>query len=236
MILAAGRGTRLAPLTDEIPKALVPIRGVPMLERVARRLIDAGCDHLVVNVHHLGQKVIDFLKERDDFGIRVSVSDERDLLLDTGGGLKAAGKYFEEETPFLLHNVDILSDVDLRRLAEEAAENNALATLAVNRREVTRYLLFDEEGLCGYGNAAKGEEHRAREVVGESERLGFCGIHAISPRIFSLITEENAFSIIPLYMRLVAEGEKILPHFIDGATWIDIGTHERLAEAEGIFD
>ena len=236
MILAAGRGTRLAPLTDEIPKALVPIGGVPMLERVARRLIDAGTDHLIVNVHHLGEQVMRFLEESDNFGVRVSISDERELLLDTGGGLKAAGRHFREDSPFLLHNVDIVSDVDLVAMREDARENGALATLAVNRRDITRYLLFDEEGLCGYGNAERETEHRAREVVGKSERLGFCGIHAISPSIFSKITEENVFSIIPLYMRLVAEGEKILPHFIDGATWIDIGTHERLVEADEIFD
>ena len=235
MILAAGRGTRLAPLTDEIPKALVPVQGVPMLEQVARRLLDAGVDELVVNVHHLGRKVIDFLRERENFHVRLHVSDERDHLLDTGGGLAAAGEWRRGDGPFFLHNVDVLSDLDLQGMYREAVTSGALATLAVQARDTTRYLLFDREGLCGHGNAATGSEVLGREPSGPTERLGFCGIHVISPRIFDMITEQGAFSIIPLYLRLAAEGERILPWTIDDARWLDIGTHERLEQAESTW-
>ncbi len=232
MILAAGRGTRLAPITNDIPKALVPVGGVPMLERVARRLIDAGSEELVVNVHHLGETIIDFLERRDNFGVKVSLSDERDLLLDTGGGLKKAAPLLGGRDPFFLHNVDILTDADLGAMYREGTQNGALATLAVKERETARYFLFDDIGLCGRGNDHEGLRQVVRETVGEVKRLGFCGIHVISPSIFDLITEENAFSITPLYVRLAAGGAVIRPWRIDDAEWIDIGTHERLAQAE----
>lgn len=232
MILAAGHGTRLAPLTDEIPKALVPVQGVPMLEQVAGRLIEAGVDELVVNAHHLGEKVMRFLRERENFGIELHVSDERDLLLDTGGGLAAAGEWLRGDDPFFLHNVDVLSDVDLGAIYRENIASDALATLAVQSREASRYLLFDRDGLCGHGNEATGTEVLGRRPVGTTERLGFCGIHVVAPRIFERITESGPFSIIPLYLRLAAEGEPIIPYSIDGARWLDIGTHERLEHAE----
>lgn len=233
MILAAGRGTRLAPLTDQVPKALVEVQGVPMLEQVAGRMIEAGVTELVVNVHHLGDQVIRFLEEKENFGIDLHVSDERDLLLDTGGGLAAARRWLDDgDEPFLLHNVDVLCDIDLRRLVDDAAASDALATLAVQDRETNRHLLFDRQGLAGHGNSATGSENRVRETVGETSRPGFCGIHAISPRIFPMIEEEGVFSIIPLYTRLAAAGEAILPWSIGDARWLDIGTHERLATAE----
>ncbi|MCE2504405.1 MAG: nucleotidyltransferase family protein [Chlorobi bacterium] len=231
MILAAGRGTRLKPLTDSVPKALVKVGEVPMLERVARRLIVAGTSRLIVNIHHLGDQVGQFLRERDFFGVEGFISDEKDELLDTGGGLLKAAPFFRGKGPFFLHNVDVLCNADLQLMYREALRSDALATLAVMSRETTRYLLFDKEGLCGYGNEATGFERLARETKGKTERLGFCGIHVISPEIFGLIEEKGFFSIIPLYMRLVEQGNRILPWHIDTARWIDIGTPEKLQMA-----
>ena len=231
MILAAGRGTRLQPLTDTVPKALVRVGGVTMLERTARRLIAAGTSRLIVNSHHLGEQVDRFMEENDFFGVEGYVSREEEEILDTGGGLLAAARFFRRDSPFFLHNVDILCDADLQAMYRAACASQALAVLAVMEREATRYLLFDREGLCGHGNAAAGTERLARQPVGETERLGFCGIHVISPRIFGLIEERGTFSVIPLYMRLAGAGERILPWRIDDARWLDIGTPEKLEQA-----
>ncbi len=231
MILAAGRGTRLIPITDEVPKALVDVDGVPMLERVARRLVDAGARRIVVNVHHLGDQVVRFIEEREGFGAEVVISDESDMLLDTGGGLYHAREAFAGDEPILLHNVDVLSDIDLAALVDRHRSSDALASLAVMEREATRHLLFDDVGLVGHGNAATGSDRMAREPRTAVRRMGFCGIHVLSPTIFNRITERGVFSIIDVYMRLAAEGEPIVPIDVNGAFWMDIGTHRQLEEA-----
>lgn len=231
MILAAGHGTRLRPLTDSIPKALVEVGDVPMLERVARRLIAAGATRLIVNTHYLGDKVRSFIESDPIPGVEWLISEESEQVLDTGGGLLGAERLFERSQPFFLHNVDILCNTDLREMYDEACASGAIATLAVMEREASRYLLFDENGLLGHGNEMTGAERRVREPVGSAEKLGFCGIHVIAPRIFETITESGVFSIITLYMRLAAEGERILPWRIDQARWMDIGTPEKLSEA-----
>jgi N-acetyl-alpha-D-muramate 1-phosphate uridylyltransferase len=231
MIFAAGLGTRLRPLTDTTPKALIDIGGRPILERVARRLIAAGATRLIVNVHHHAEQIRRFLGEHDGFGVEWFVSDESELLLDTGGGLKAAGRYFRRDGPFLLHNGDIYTDIDLSALYH-VHTLDAVATLAVMNRDTTRHLLFDDDGmLVGAGNTANGYERRAREPRGSAHPLGFCGIHVISPRIFDMITEEGVFSIIDLYMRLAGSGERIAAHRVDDALWIDIGKPEQLERA-----
>ncbi|MDB5034677.1 MAG: Nucleotidyl transferase [Chlorobi bacterium] len=236
MIFAAGLGTRLRPLTDTLPKALIPVAGVPMLQRVAARLIGAGATRLIVNVHHHAGMIADVIEECHGFGVETIISDESDLLLDTGGGLRHAARFFRNDASFLLHNSDIISDIDLARLYRAQCEREPLATLAVMERETSRYLAFDETGeLCGYGNSATGFQEMARQPVGGLRRLGFCGVHAVSPRIFGNITEEGAFSIIPLYMRLLREGESILAHRVDGALWIDIGKPEQLSRAESLL-
>lgn len=240
MILAAGLGTRLRPMTDTIPKALIDVGGKPMLERVARRLIDAGATRLVVNVHHHADLVRQFIASRDGFGVETVISDESDLLLDTGGALFHAAPLFSGRAPILLHNCDIETEIDLTALYRAHADSSTLATLAVMHRESARYLLFDGPGhLIGYGNAATGFEVRARVPVGDPVRLGFCGIHVISPRIFSLMsgsafaamTERRAFPIIPLYMNLVESGETIAGCQTGDVRWIDIGKPEQLALA-----
>lgn len=229
MIFAAGLGTRLRPLTDQIPKALVEIGGVPMLEHVARRLVRAGATRLIVNVHHHADQVRRFIAEREGFGVETLISDETELLLDTGGGLRNAGPLFHHDAPFLIHNVDVVTNLDLMGLHNAHCRDGALATLAVLDRDSRRYLAFDSQGLCGYGGP-QGEQ-MAREPAGTVERLGFTGVHAVSPEIFNLIEEEGVFSIIPLYMRLVAAGWRIAPYRVDGSHWMDIGSHEKLAQA-----
>lgn len=235
MILAAGLGTRLRPLTNDIPKALVPVGEMPMLQRVGRRLIDAGADRLIVNVHHHAEKVLRFLDEWAPEGVEIRVSREEPEVLETGGGLKHAGEHFRRNGPFLLHNVDVISTVDLRELLRRHQERAPLVTLAVNERETSRPLLFDDQGLLGYGTA-DGALHRVRPAVGPERALGFTGIHVIEPRLVDLIDEEGVFSIIPVYLRLAAAGESILPWDIGDALWVDVGTHERLERAREIVE
>lgn len=234
MILAAGLGTRLRPLTDRVPKALVPVAGVPMLERVARRLVEAGADRLIVNVHHHADQVEAFLRERDGFGVEVRVSrEEEERPLETGGGLKAAAEHFRRDAPFLLHNVDVISDMDLALLYRVHRESGGLATLATSGRETSRPLLFDDQGLLGWEDRRPGREagERLREPRGEVRELAFAGVHVLSPRIFDLLTEEGRFSIIPAYLRLAAAGHRITWWDATDALWLEIGTPERLEEA-----
>ncbi len=235
MILAAGLGTRLQPLTHEIPKALVEVGGIPMLQRVAERLIQAGVSRLIINVHHHADQVIRFIEEMDGFGVDVRISHEPDRALETGGGLKFAEEHFEKRGAFFIHNSDIYTTIDLEELYRAHLESGALATLAVVKARTPRYLSFDAVGrLCGYGDK-EGAEHLVVEPSGAVEHLDFCGVQVVSPRIFDLMTESGAFSIINTYLRLSKEGEDIRPHRVDGATWIDIGRPERLEEARALF-
>ncbi len=230
MILAAGLGTRLRPLTDHTPKALVAVGGVPMLERVARRLVAAGATRLIVNVHaHAGQ-IRDFIEARGGFGVEARISEELERPLGTGGGIGHAAPLFEGAAPFFVHNADVLTDLDLRALYQAHVASSALATLAARQPETDRYLLFDaQDNLCGY--AAQGREHLVRDPGGEPVRLDFCGVQVLSPRLFALMTESGVFSIINVYLRLVQAGERIAPFRVHDAAWIDVGKPERLAEA-----
>jgi NDP-sugar pyrophosphorylase family protein len=232
MILAAGLGTRLRPLTDHTPKPLIPVGGVPILERVARRLIAAGADRLVVNVSHLGHKVEAFLRERGGFGVEWHVSPEPGAPLETGGALVLAEPLVRKDAPFFLHNGDILTDLPLGELHGAHQRAAPLATLAVMERETQRHLLFDDRGLMGRTDAAKGVDLRVREAVGPVRKLAFGGVHVISPRIFGLLTERGAFSILDPYLRLAEAGEVILPFRVDGWHWIDIGSPQQLQAAQ----
>jgi mannose-1-phosphate guanylyltransferase len=238
MILAAGLGTRLRPLTDKRPKALVEVCGRTLLEITISRLLSFGIREVIVNVHHFGDLVVDYLKAHNNFGIRIEVSRE-ELLLDTGGGLKKAAWFFLEDSarrdePFILHNVDVVSTIDLTQLIAFHHEHQALATLAVQERETSRYLLFDQElRLCG---RLSGHDRQA-EFVRSSEQLlvqalAFSGVHVISPRIFGMMTEEGAFSIVDCYLRLATRGEKILGFRADQYYWRDLGKPENVAQAE----
>lgn len=231
MIFAAGLGTRLRPLTDDIPKALVPVEGVPMLERVARRLVAAGADRLVVNAHWLGEQVARFVEERDGFGAEcIVVQESGDAPLETGGGLLNAAPLLRRDAPFFLHNVDVITDLPLHAMYAAHETSGALVTLAVQRRDASRALLFDDLGLCGHTDRTE-KRTLARDVEGRLETLGFTGVHVASPALLDLFEEVGAFSIIWPYLRLAARGESILPYRVDRSRWVDIGTPERLAEA-----
>lgn len=241
MILAAGLGTRLRPLTDTRPKALVEVGGRTLLEIALSRLHSFGVREVIINTHHFSAQIVDYLRTHDNFGMRIEISHE-EILLDTGGGLKKAANFFlrnpaSSGEPFLLHNVDVISNIDLRRMIDVHLENRALATLAVQERPSSRYLLFDDElRLCGRKSAAPGATGEEKtEWVRDSPRttaLAFCGIHVISPRIFPLITEEGVFSIIPSYLRLAGRGEKILAFRADEYRWRDLGRRDDLMKAE----
>jgi len=236
MILAAGLGTRLRPLTDNRPKALVEVGGRTLLEITLSRLREFGVREVIVNVHHFADMVVDYLKANDKFGMRIEISRE-EVLLDTGGGLKKAAHFFLENSnssdePFILHNVDVISAIDLGRMVQFHVERGALATLAVQDRETSRYLLFDQQlQFCG----RRAGRDQAPELVSPAESvqaLAFSGIHVISYRIFSMLTEEGAFSIITSYMRLATQGEKILAFRADKYYWRDLGRAENVARAE----
>ena len=232
MVLAAGLGTRLRPLTDHRPKALVEINGRTLLEITMSKLRAAGVREVIVNAHHFADMIVDYLKQHNNFGLQVEVSRE-EVLLDTGGGLKKAAWFFLQDSsakdePFILHNVDVISNVDLGRMAEYHAAHNALATLMVQNRKTSRYLLFDEQGnLCG----RRSPGGRADEIVRPTQRpqpLAFSGIHIISPRLLPMITEEGVLSIITTYLRLAAQGEKIAAFCADESYWRDLGNPESL--------
>lgn len=194
MIFAAGLGTRLQPFTGHLPKAMVPVGGVPMLERVVNRLMEFGVREIIINVHHFPDQIIDFLLSKNNFGIHIEISDERDLLLDTGGGLKKAAGFFDDGKPFILHNVDVLSNISLREMLALHHAENALTTLAVSNRDSSRYFLFDEKmRLCGWEHTGKAEVRLARDCRIKPLRFAFSGIHIISPEIFSLMTETGRF-------------------------------------------
>jgi NDP-sugar pyrophosphorylase family protein len=238
MILAAGLGTRLRPLTDDRPKALVEISGRTLLEITLTRLRKFGVSEVIINVYHFADMIVDYLKTNDNFGMRIEISRE-EVLLDTGGGLKKAAHFFAEgssrpdssrEEPFIVHNVDVLSTIDLRHMVQFHNENHALATLAVHDRKASRYLLFDDQfQLCG----RRSGDHRPELVGGreQAQSLAFSGIHVISPRLLEMMIEDGAFSIVTSYLRLAARGEKILAFRADEYYWRDLGRPEDVAQA-----
>lgn len=236
MIFAAGLGTRLKPLTDHMPKALVPVAGRPMLEHVILKLKAAGFNELVINIHHFGEQILDFLRANQNFGLTIHISDERDCLLDTGGGIRKAEPFFRGNEPFLVHNVDILSDTDLKALYEYHRQSGNDATLLASRRKTIRYLLFDDEKrLCGWINKdtlqtkpegfAYNPEHH--------HEYAFSGIHVISPSLFHYMDERwtGKFSIMDFYLQTCREA-RIRGRLTDTLSLIDIGKPETLTQAE----
>lgn len=234
MVLAAGLGTRLRPLTDCRPKALVEVAGRTLLEIALSRLRSFGITEVIVNAHHFADLIVAYV-EAKDFGMRVHVSRE-EVLLDTGGGLKKAAWFFREKSdspdePFLLHNVDVISAIDLRRMVQFHNQSHALATLAVQDRKTSRCLVFDERSqLCG---RRSGDEKRPEMVrtATQPKALAFSGIHVISPRLFAKMSEDGAFSIVDCYLRLAAAGESIVGFRADEYYWRDLGTAGHIAQA-----
>ena len=236
MIFAAGLGTRLRPLTDTMPKALVPVDGIPMLGRVAAKLVDAGVGHLVINVHHFPEQIARYVAAANGFGVRVSLSEERDQLLETGGGILQARPLLSGDGPFLVHNVDILSNLDLHALMG-AARPDALATLVVSERASSRQLLFDEGmRLVGWTDLRSGEVRSPYPGLDPQQcrRRAFSGIHLISERIFEAMEGyglQGRFSIIDFYLQAAAD-YPIYDFEADGFRMLDIGKLDSLAAAE----
>ena len=224
-ILAAGLGTRLRPLTDDRPKALVEVGGITLLERAIHRFEAAGIEHIVVNVHHFADKVIDFINAHRWNAI-VEISDERTLLLDTGGGLKHAAPLFLGHENILVHNVDILSDIDLRDVERQHREADNMVTLCVSRRDTKRLLAFDENGrLLGRSDAV----HSAPCPC----HFAFSGISIVSSALFPLLPEaDHPYSVIDEYIRLSAAGRRIVAYQHSAEGWLDVGKPETLKLAE----
>jgi len=240
MVLAAGLGTRLRPLTNDRPKALVEIAGRTLLEITLERLKAFGVSEVIVNTHPFAEMIPAYLAKHANFGMRIEISHEEELL-DTGGGLKKAAWFFFEkpEQPFLLHNVDVVSTIDLGRMVQFHKDEGPLATMAVQQRKTSRPLLFDRQGLLrGRGpvqgsEPASGSSPQGRGVGSEFlQEEAFSGIHVLSPAIFANLEETGAFSIIDAYLRLAARGEKIVAFHADSYRWRDLGRPEQLLAAE----
>ncbi len=234
MILAAGLGTRLRPLTDDRPKALVQVAGHALLEHTLLRLRSFGINDVILNTHHFADQVVEFLCAHSNFGMRIEISREEELL-DTGGGLKKAAAFFlkgsDPDEPFIVHNVDVLSSIDLARMVQFHREHTALATLAVQNRPTARYLLFDRNGLLSGRRAGLNVEPEWARPKEDAQALAFCGIHVLSPRILSMMEVEDAFSIIGTYFRLAGLEKKIVAFPADDAYWRDLGRPESIAQA-----
>ena len=237
MIFAAGLGTRLRPITDTMPKALVPVAGIPMLERVILHLKAFGFNKIVINIHHFGQQILDFLKANENFGVTIMISDERGELLDTGGGILKARQFLDGNEPFLVHNVDILTDLDLKSLYDYHMSQQADATLLTAERTTSRYLLLDDKSrVCGWTNVKTGEV-KPTELPNPNlyKKEAFGGIHVISPSVFpSLATfsSEHKFSIIPYYLSVCLSLKIISYDTAYAYHWFDIGKPETLAKAD----
>ena len=231
MILAAGLGSRLSDVTQHTPKALVEVGGVPMLERVASRLIDAGVDRLIINVSHHADQIVRFVEEKNGFGVEVLLSREEPAPFETGGGILHAAPLFRRGAPFIVHNADVICEVDLRSMYAAHLSARALATLAVNHRQTSRYLLFDGSGLCGRYDKQSGRGAEVHTDCENVSQFAFAGVHVMSPEILSLMTERGTFSIIEVYLRLAGQGHRIEAYDMGACTWLDIGTPERLAKA-----
>ena len=249
MIFAAGLGTRLKPLTDTMPKALVRVGGEPLIKRVIMNLAAAGVDRIVVNVHHFAGQIIDYLKDNDNFGLDIRISDETAGLLETGGGIKKAAPLFDSTAPILIHNVDILSNVDLREFYQIASqsekgkvkseESECDAVLLVSWRKTKRYLLFnDDMKLVGWTNIETGEVRSPYPELNPKEcrMYAFAGIHALSPRLLKMMDEfPDRFGIIDFYLKACAT-HNIKGYVKDDLKLMDIGKLDTLAQAEEFLE
>ena len=231
MIFAAGLGTRLYPLTLNKPKALVEIAGKTLLQMAIEKVSQAGYHDLVINIHHFGDQIIGYLEKNNNFGLNIIISDERDQLLDTGGGILKAAPWLDGDEAFLVYNVDVLSNIDLQLFRKYHLEQGGLVTLAVRDRSTARYLAFDETmQLSGWRNIKTNDVIASRNMQ-NSCLLAFSGIQLIEPAIFKLITETGSFPLIPLYLRL-AEEHRIMGYHDQSSLWMDLGKPDQIIEAE----
>lgn len=235
MIFAAGLGTRLKPLTDSMPKAMVPVAGKPLLQHTIEKLKTAGFDEIIVNVHHFADQIIEFVRNNDSFGIRIEFSDEREKLLDTGGGIKKSAWFFDDNKPFLIHNVDIVSNTDLSGFYRHHLKSGAKASLLTSERPTSRYLLFDTENrLCGWINKQSGEIKSPYASFNSEDyrELAFSGIHILSPEILCYMDNlPDKFSIIDFYLAICAK-TKISSFSPPNLSLLDVGKIESLDKAE----
>ena len=235
MIFAAGLGTRLRPLTNDRPKALVEVKGTPLLEITIKRLIHFGVTDIIINVHHFADKITEFLQTNNNFGIRIVTSHEIEKPLETGGGLKQAAWFFDDAKPFIICNADILSNIDLKQMYETHCASDALATYAIQKRDTSRYMLHDTEGvMCGWMNS-KTKEIRMRRFAKNLGMYSFSCFHVVNPAIFKTTPKEDFFTIIEWYLR-ICKKHKIMGFRHDNDIWCDIGKPETLVEAEQIVD
>ena len=235
LIFAAGLGTRLKPLTDSIPKALVPVGGKPLLQHVIEKLSNSGFNEIVINVHHFPEQIVGFLRDNNNFGLPIDISDESDQLLDTGGGIRKASAFLKGDAPFLVHNVDILSNADLRKPYDNHIRQEGMATLLVSRRKTNRYLLFNEQNeLKGWINESTGEVKSPYPDFSPEkyQRFAFAGIQVVSPEIFDRMKNlQDKFSIIDFYLSIAAE-VKIKGYPVPDLKMVDVGKIDSLWEAE----
>ena len=230
IILAAGLGTRLFPLTKDKPKALVEIQGKPLIQHQLEKLKKEGFTKVLINIHHFGDLVIDFLEKHQNFGLEIQISDERNELLDTGGALRKATDFIRGEEPVFIHNVDVLSNISISEMLNTHRSSGAIATLAVRKRKTSRYLLFDEQNqLCAWENIKTGEKKGAWS--NDLRQAAFSGIHIISPQCIDLFPDKAAFSIIDFYLDVI-KSHTVAAYFHDKSFWLDVGKPETLAEAE----
>ena len=231
MIFAAGLGTRLYPLTLHKPKALVEIAGKTLLQMAIEKVSQAGYHDLVINIHHFGDQIIEYLEKNNNFGLNIIISVERDQLLDTGGGILKAAPWLNGDEPFLVYNVDVLSNIDLQLFRKYHIEQGGLVTLAVRDRSTARYLAFDDAmQLSGWRNIKTNDEIASRSML-NCRLLAFSGIQLIEPAIFKLITETGSFPLIPLYLRLAAK-HRIMGYNDESSLWMDLGKPSQIKEAE----
>lgn len=232
LILSAGLGTRLGEQTKNTPKALVEINGIPMLEFTIERLKQRGISQFMVNVHHHGQQIIDFIKSKNNFNVQLEISDERQLLLDTGGAIRKASSFFKGDNPVLVHNVDVISEVDIPDLAEYHLENKSLVTLCIRKRSSGRALLFDHDFfLKGWANLEKQEYKWVGEELEHYQTYAYNGIYLANPEFPDRLPFGGKFSIIDAWLNL-AKTEKIIGYHDTSPTWFDLGTKEKIETAE----
>jgi N-acetyl-alpha-D-muramate 1-phosphate uridylyltransferase len=236
MILAAGLGTRLKPFTNEHPKALANVNGKTLLQRNIEYLAKYGIKDVIINVHHFPEQIEKLLKKNKGFGSKITISDESDAILETGGGLKKAAWFFNgSDEPFVLMNVDVLTDMDLNEMIAEHKNLQPVATVAVTTRYTSRYFLFDEmPDLCGWKNKKTGEQKISRQATKYYSKA-FSGIHVISPKLFSLIKMEGKFSMVDVYLE-IANSYPVKAFDHSNTKFIDVGKPESIAKAEELFD
>ena len=232
MILAAGQGTRLRPLTDHTPKPLVRFNGVPLLEIIMKRLFTAGFDEIVINIHHMADQVLDFLKRKNYYDGRVLISDERDRLMDTGGGVLKAKDLLYDDEPFLLHNVDVLTNLDINQLISSHKSEKALITIAVKKRSTSRLLLFDaSNNLAGWHHNETGEMRIVREYEGELSSYGNSCVYIFNSDFFDLVDYPEPVSLTDIYLEL-ARQHKIKAFIHNDDYWYNLGLYESFRKAE----